>query len=76
MTAVVVVAVVAAAAPVEMESRCWKYAYQCSLLVIQIKCSILRKLIVHYHTYLQRFLLLSKCWVSMFFSLLVVILHM
>jgi hypothetical protein len=53
-----------------------KYAYERNLLVIQIKCSILQKLIVHDHTYLQRHLLLSKCCVSLLFSLLVVLLYL
>jgi hypothetical protein len=55
---------------------CWKYACECNLLVIQIKCSILRKMIVHDHTYLQRLLLLSKYLVLLLFSLPVVLLHL
>jgi hypothetical protein len=51
---------------------CSKYACEHNLLVIQIKCSILQKLIIHDYTYLQCHLLLSKCHVS----LLVVLLHM
>jgi hypothetical protein len=52
------------------------YACERNLLVIQIKCSILQKLIVHDHTYLQHHLLLSKCHVSLLISLLVVLLHL
>jgi hypothetical protein len=55
---------------------CSKYACEHNLLVIQIKCSILQKLIVHDHTYLQRRLLLRKCRVSLLFSLSVVLLHL
>jgi hypothetical protein len=55
---------------------CWKHACECNLLIIQIKCSILRKLIVHDHTYLQCRLLLSKCHVSLVFSLPIVLLHL
>jgi hypothetical protein len=55
---------------------CSKYACECNLLVIQIKCLILQKLIVHDHTYLQHHLLLSKCRVPLLFSLLVVLLHL
>jgi hypothetical protein len=54
----------------------WKYACECNLLVIQIKCSILQKLIVHNHTYLQHYLLLRKCRVSLLFSLPIVLLHL
>jgi hypothetical protein len=53
-----------------------KYACECYLLVIQIKCSILWKLIVHDYTYLQRHLLLSKYRISLLFSLPVVRLHL
>jgi hypothetical protein len=55
---------------------CSKYAYECNFLVIQIKCSILQKLIVHDHAYLQHHLLLSKCLGSLLFSLPVVLLHL
>jgi hypothetical protein len=55
---------------------CSKYACEHNLLVIQIKCSILQKLIVHDHTYLQRHLLLSKCRIPLLFSLPVVLLHL
>jgi hypothetical protein len=55
---------------------CSKYACERNLLVILIKCSIIQKLIVHDHSYLQRHLLLSKCHVLLLFSLLVVLLHL
>jgi hypothetical protein len=55
---------------------CWKYACECNLLVIHIKSSILQKLIPHGHTYLQPCLLLSKCHISVLFSLHVVLLHL
>jgi hypothetical protein len=55
---------------------CWKYAYECNLLVIQIKCSILQNAIVHNHTYLQRLLLQSKCHISLLISLPIVLLHL
>jgi hypothetical protein len=55
---------------------CSKYACECNLLVIQIKCSILQKMIVHDHTYLQRHLLLNNCHVSLLFSLPTVLLHL
>jgi hypothetical protein len=44
---------------------CWNDACECNLLVIQIKCSILQKMIVHDHTYLQCLLLLSHYCVSL-----------
>jgi hypothetical protein len=53
-----------------------KYACERNLLVIQIRCSILQKLFVHDHTYLQHHLLLSKCYVLLLFSLPVVLLHL
>jgi hypothetical protein len=53
-----------------------KYAYEYNLLVIQIKGSILWKLILHDHTYLQCHLLMSKCRISLLFSLPVVLLHL
>jgi hypothetical protein len=55
---------------------CSKYACECNLLVIQIKYSIIEKLIVHDHTYLQCHLLLRKCRVPLLFSLPVVLLHL
>jgi hypothetical protein len=55
---------------------CWNNVCECNLLVIQIKCSILQKLIVHDHTYLQRLLLLSHCRVSLLFSLPIVLMNL
>jgi hypothetical protein len=55
---------------------CSKYACEHNSLVIKIKCSILQKLIVHDHTYLQWRLLLSKCRISLLFLLPVVLLHL
>jgi hypothetical protein len=50
----ITVVVVAAAAPVGMECLAVRSMH------VNASCSILRKLIVHDHTYLQRCLLLSK----------------
>jgi hypothetical protein len=47
-----------------------------NLLVIQIKCSILQKLIVHDHNYLQCLLLLSHCRVSLLCSLPIVLVQL
>jgi hypothetical protein len=55
---------------------CCKYACEWNLLVIRIRCSIIRKQIVHDHTYLQRLLLLSHCRVLLLFSLPVVLIHL
>jgi hypothetical protein len=43
---------------------------------MQLKYSILQKVMVHDHTYLQCCLLLSKCHVSLLFSLPIVLLDL
>jgi hypothetical protein len=55
---------------------CSKYACERNMLVIQIKCSILQKLIVHDHTYMQCHLLLSKCHIPLLLLLPIVLLHL